>query len=549
LATLRYDGPDGETKHFDLNQTSTVIGRETRAGGNADIEIAGDDVSRTHATILREGDCWFLVDDTSRNHTLVNGIDITGRGRRRLRDGAEIRIRQHRFVFEDPDSANASSIQILSDDDSSDMFPSSSISLERLSQIRDQGDASRRLAALIQISRSLQRTLMLDDVLASTLDELFKILPAADRGCIGTVSENGTIEANWGRYRNHNESQKDVEVSLTIVNRVLSSKEALLLDKETTTLPATDSVYILPLGSVICAPLLDPDGNANGFLQLDTSQSDGFGAKDLELVAAVAVQVSLAINMARLHETSVQQQVLLRDVENARAVQQNFLPQSSPPVPGYEFAHFYEPAKLIGGDYFDFVDLRNGRQAVVLADVGGKGVPAALYMAKLATETRSLLQRFDDATRVISELNRSLKTCFVTFALAVLDPVSHEVTVVNAGHRAPILRRNDGAIQSAGDEIVGLPFSVLEDNEYESATVSLRPGESIVMCSDGFEDALKKSPVERFGIKRIRAAIQSCDGTAADIRDLIVNGVSDFTGDTPQFDDMCLVVFRRETTD
>jgi sigma-B regulation protein RsbU (phosphoserine phosphatase) len=545
LAKLHYRGPNGQFADFELSAERTVIGRKTAVSCKADIQLDGDDVSREHAVIYSDGDQFLIRDDTSRNHTWLGNRDITGQGPQELQHGDRIRIRQHSLTFVDPTSSSASSMQFRRDDGSSDMYPSSAISLGRLTSPGKPSEASRRLSALIQISRSLQDALMLDDVLVNALDGLFEIFPRAERGIIGIREDNGDFVPRWWRCRDPL-GHDHPPVSQTIVQRVAESREATLFDMGLASLPDTESVYRLPLGAVICAPLAAADGEVNGVLQIDAPRSGGFDQADLELVAAVAVQVSLAINMAQLHQSAVQQQVVLRDLSNAREMQQTFLPERPPRVAGYEFASYYEPAQSVGGDYFDFVPLKDGRIAVVLADVGGKGVPAALYMARLATETRTCLERYPEATDVITQLNRRLTTCFVTFSMAVIDPARHTVTIVIAGHRPPTFRHRDGTLIPAGASIVGLPFSATEDAEFDSETLPFEPGDTLVMFSDGFEDALRHDPDERFGIRRLQELIAASDGTAAEAVDAIVSSVHDFTGDTPQFDDMCLVAVRRE---
>lgn len=542
LATLQYTGPLGQAGRFELTAERTVIGR--RGGEDAEIQLEGDDVSRRHACLTRVNNSWFLEDLGSRNHTYLNSENISGRGRRELRHGDRITICQHRFRYRESVPEHVSSVNIRSDSNHSDMFPSSSYALSRASSSHDAHDASMRLSVLVEITRALQNSLSLDEVLAGTLAGIFRIFPAADRGIIGFLESDGTVLPKWWKCRVPG-AEDQLSISQTIVRQAISQKDVLLFDNIIRLMPSADSIHQLPVDSVICAPLIDASGAVFGVLQIDSSRPGGFAERDLELVAAIAVQVSLAIHMARLHETALQQQAIERDMENAREVQRTFLPARPPDVAGYEFASYYEPAQSIGGDYFDFVQLRDGRMAIVLADVGGKGIPAALYMARLASETRACLERYENATDVIRQLNTRLRIRLVTLAMVILTPQTHEITIVNAGHRPPFVRRRSGQLEIGGEDIIGLPFSVLDDTVYEAATLTLNPGDGVVMFSDGLEDGLNSQRGERFGISRVRELIASTASTAQVMVSTLTGAVREFTDGTPQFDDMCIVAFRR----
>jgi phosphoserine phosphatase RsbU/P len=549
VASLTYTGPFHETRRYDLTDDRTVIGRQLMKSVNAshteraDIELDGDEVSRQHAAVFVSDGLWYLEDIGSRNHTFLNKKINVGGTPRLLRDRDRIVICRYCFTFHQDSPDPHSSVNVRIETDDSDLMPASSISVGELFDSEDSSDSSRRLAVLIEMARSLQTATSPEDVLPGALEGLFRVLPAVDRGIIGFVNDDGFVAKSWKCRKP--EVVGRIDVSQTIVRQVVENGQALLFDDYFTPLPPADSIHTLPLSSVICAPLMDPDGKVFGILQVDSARPRDFDAADLELVTAVAIHVSLAIHMARAHVAALQQRALERDVENAREVQWQFLPQTAPEVEGYEFAWFYEAARTIGGDYFDIVKLADGRVAIVLADVEGKGIPAALYMARLATETRACLEWFDDAAEIIGRLNARLQAKFATFAMAILDPMSHNITVVNAGHRPPTICRQDGTLTAAGHDIVEWPFSVSDDIVFQAATLPIARGESVVMFSDGFEDALNKPTEERYGIERINEVIRQADQSANEKESALVRSVRDFTGETPQFDDMCLVVCRR----
>ena len=295
---------------------------------------------------------------------------------------------------------------------------------------------------------------MLDEVLPQVLNSLFKIFVQADRGFIALRDVEGTLVPRWSRAWREDVAET-IRVSRTIVNKVMETHEGILsadvmLDEE---FNKSQSIADFRIRSMMCAPLLDSLGESMGVLQIDTiKQSKRFQQEDLEVLLAVASQAAVAIDNAQLHERALLQRVLDRDLELAREVQHGFLPDTRPDVAGYEFFDFYRPANHVGGDYFDYIYLPDGRLAVIVADVVGKGVAAALLMAKLSGEARFCLASADDAAEAFTMLNDRLCRLhldrFVTAVLLLLDPRTHVVSLTNAGHMAPILRRARGGLRS-----------------------------------------------------------------------------------------------------
>src|SRR5690606_9776650 len=225
------------------------------------------------------------------------------------------------------------------------------------------------------------------------------------------------------------------------------------------------------------------------------------------------------------------------------------LPRSGPDVAGYHFFDYYESARQVGGDYYDYVLLPEGRFAVVVGDVAGKGMSAALLMARLSSDVRFSLASFRDPAKAVTRANKSFAQHdwadrFVTMLVAVIDPATHECTLVNAGHMPPLLRRRDGTIEEVGEEESGLPLGVSDDYEFESCHFQLDPGDSLTMFTDGFSEAMNQDS-ELYGLARLREQVAS---QAVDVEELghhVLNDVRKFVGDHPQSDDMCLVCFGR----
>jgi len=239
------------------------------------------------------------------------------------------------------------------------------------------------------------------------------------------------------------------------------------------------------------------------------------------------------------------------DLKLARRVQHSFLPQRMPEIPGYEFFGHYESAFEIGGDYYDFIPLSGQRMAVLLGDVAGKGVMAALLMAKLSADARFCMLSEPDPAAAITRLNSliyqsGIADQFVTLVAAVLDPASHTVTLVNAGHPSPLLYH--GATRTAeeavGIEMANLPLGVQGGFEYASWEVPLEPGDSILAFTDGVTDAMNVQDLQ-LETTGVYAALhgEACSPRA--LVEQVVNVVKQFSTGRSQHDDIALVGFGR----
>ena len=220
----------------------------------------------------------------------------------------------------------------------------------------------------------------------------------------------------------------------------------------------SQSVADFRIRSMIVAPLLNSEGEPIGAIQIDTiQQKGGFEGKDLEILAGVANQAGIAIENAQLHEQMVQQRLVEQDLELASQVQLAFLPKEAPKIPGYSFFQYYNPAQQIGGDYFDYIELENNRIAIVIADVVGHGVAAAMFMAKLSAEWRFAFATIDDPRLALATLNDRITALgvekFITMAVIILDYVAHKATIVIAGHMPPIMLKTNKSIEEPGADV------------------------------------------------------------------------------------------------
>ena len=352
------------------------------------------------------------------------------------------------------------------------------------SSLRLEVNPHAKLKALMEISRNLGRAVALNDVLPKVLDSLLTIFPQADRGVmVLRDAASGKLIPRALKHRRP-ELVDTVRISRTIVQGVMAGKEAILSADASSDFrfKASESIVDFHIRSVMCAPLITSQGDVTGVIQIDTSdQRNRFSRDDLEVLASVACQAAIAVENAELHETAIRDQKRSRELEVAHDVLRGFLPSPSPRIEGYDFFHFYEPANELGGDYYDYIPLPGRRLAVVVADVSGKGIPASLLMARLSADVRYCLASEPSPAEAVAQLNRVFFSAgwedrFVTLVLAVLDPLRHELTLVDAGHPPAYLQHAGKVIQAVDEANARLPLGVMDDAEYVQVSHPLGPG-------------------------------------------------------------------------
>lgn len=285
-----------------------------------------------------------------------------------------------------------------------------------------------------------------------------------------------------------------------------------------------------------------------GFVLLGEKRSEEpYSREDKELLQTVSQQVAVALDYAQLIEGAAEQAVLKRDLEIATQVQQNLLPASGPPVPGLDYAGLCRPARGVGGDYFDFLQLEGGRLGLALGDISGKGVGAAILMASLQAMLRSQAPlRGDCVDELASAMNRLMSAStdgskFSTFFYGVYDPATGDLTYVNAGHNPPfVLRAAGGGAERLA--ATGMLLGLFPEAAFKKATVSLGPGDLLAIYSDGVSEAFNEAG-EEFGEERLLDLLnQNLGKDARPVCDSVVEAVSRFAGAALQSDDVTLVV-------
>lgn len=280
-----------------------------------------------------------------------------------------------------------------------------------------------------------------------------------------------------------------------------------------------------------------------------------YSAGDRELLMSIAGQLALIIDNARLTERMVVQERLRRELALAAEVQQRLLPSQAPKTSGMEFAGFCEPARGVGGDYYDFIKFDNSQVGVAIADVAGKGMPAALLMSTVQATLRSLTARngsgsvVSDLSSIVSKLNRLLFNStngehYVTFFYAMFDQATQCLTYVNAGHNPPIYLRADSDSEFRQLTSGGLVAGAFEHSAYEQETVQMRSDDLLFLYTDGLTEALNLEG-EEFGTGRMMETLKSIASLSADqIRDVVARRVKEWCAGMSLYDDLTFVVMK-----
>lgn len=548
----------GQTQRYDLQPGETTIGRHPDC--NIVVEVGA--ASRLHAKVVKKGDAFFIEDQGSRNGTFLNGQLINGS--QRLSEGDRVRICEVEIVFHADQAPGFVTGPAMTYDGSSGSFGVTMVDDTEegsaLSKVEFRSGAGGvsiaataevKLAALMKINANLSEALELDDVLPKVLGTLFEIFPQADRGFVVMRDEQGNLIPRWVKTRRPDDETKSIRISRTIIREAMNTGTTILsLDASNDQrFDSSQSIADFSIKSVLCAPLLDNAGQAFGALQIDSTEGRGqFREEDVDLLAGVAGQASIVIRNAQMHERTLKQQEVEQDLRLATDVQQAFLPQIAVEISGYRICSYYQAAQFIGGDYFDYIPLPEGRVGVVAADVVGHGVAAAMFMAKLSAETRFCLAGDTDIAAAIEKLNDRMSMLklerFVTFLLMVLEPGSDEVRIVNAGHMAPLMfHAADQSTSEPGEEASGLPIGIDEGMSYESFSFPMKRGDVAVMYTDGINEAMNAED-ELYSINRIRNCVAKGGGAEA-IMNRIKDDVHKFIAGSGQDDDMCMVVIER----
>jgi sigma-B regulation protein RsbU (phosphoserine phosphatase) len=398
---------------------------------------------------------------------------------------------------------------------------------------------------LLEVAKSVATPLDLDEVIEAIFRALREVV-SYDAAAIYLVNRS-TLALELVReigYPQGSEEAFGLQVGQGIVGWVAKTGEPLIVPDV-----AQDARYVSARPSTrseLAAPLV-VGGRTIGVFNLESDGADTYHEGHLELVSAFAAQAAIAVERARLTRELLERRHLEKELAIARDIQRSFLPKSAPFIPGFDLAGTALAHDQVGGDYYDFIPASETRLGLAIADVSGKGIPAALIMAgfrmSLLAEIRNEFTIRAVLRKVNSLLHESLeRERFVTAFYGVLDIKNRVLIYSNGGHNPPLLRRADGAIEYLTEG--GVALGVLPDSVYADCPVHLGPGDLMVMFTDGISEAESPSG-EQFGQLRIEEIVTRLAARSSqEIVEGLVRAVLDWAGERGPNDDLTLVVLK-----
>jgi phosphoserine phosphatase RsbU/P len=508
-----------------------TIGRRTEA----DLRLAGADISRLHADVTIEGGDYVIRDKESRFGTFVNGERVT---ERKLAHGDQVRLGQ----------TGDSEIVFFIDAEAPSVEKSAVLAATEL----------RQMAALLEGLRALGSGRVLDEVLAMVLDSAIEVT-AAERGFIMLANRERQLEFKLARARGKlTLSGRTFETSRKIPEAVFTTGQQSivedLLDGDFAQLHT--GTVALGIRHVLCTPLrlvryverADQMGadETIGVLYLDSRERGALrSAAAQQALDTLSAEAAIAIENARLYREALDKAKFEQELKVAAGIQQALLPQSARQGAFFSTAAASIACRAVGGDFFDYVDLPSGQFGFIVGDVAGKGSPAALLASAALGMFSAEATYHTSAASLITRLNyglfrRAIESRFLTtfYGMVGNDGV---LTYCNAGHNAPILVSAAGSRRlTTGGTVLGL----FEHAAFEEETVRLEPGDSIIAFSDGVTEALNPDG-EEFGDARLLASIHA-QRTASPqaLIDGVLRDLHAFCADATQTDDVTIVTVR-----
>jgi phosphoserine phosphatase RsbU/P len=407
------------------------------------------------------------------------------------------------------------------------------------------------LATLYEITRSLNSSLDLDEVLNYVMDRVIQVT-GAERGFLMLIDkETGLFNFQVARGIDQRDLENPkFEVSRTIINEVRETGQPLLTDNAQTQYGNQHSIIMMALRSILCVPITHRD-EIIGLVYVDNRMHTGiFNQQHLELITAFASQAGFAIENARLYRIAIEQGRMQRELEMAHNIQRGLLPTEFPVLPGYEVAVYWNSAREVAGDFYDCFLLDNGESmGVVIADVSDKGAPAALFMAVARSLIRGNARAAPSAEETLRQANELIINDAASSGMFVTVYYSQfrkegVVECVNAGHNLPLLwRARDDSMEWLPRG--GMPLGWFENLPLRTLEYQLEPGDTLIYYTDGLTEA-ENIHGEPYTENRLSTVVmqQARRSTARELIAFIESSVNEFIGAAPPFDDRTIVVVR-----
>lgn len=539
---------DGQSFPYELKKFPARMGRHP----DCDVQVDSNMVSRFHAQIVQIENRIMLEDLNSGNGSFLNGKQLEKNQPYPLRNNDRIKLGPIKFRFED-DEENGSSISAVpgvdvSDGSTSTIMGTASAKGFGVFEVRPE----EKLKGILKINQSLAGLVELSNIAPRILDTLFEIFPQADRGTILMKEGSAKRFIPCAQKRRQEGDDESVRLSKTILERVLSDRAGILSADAAndSRFSASESISSLTIHSMMCVPLLNMEGEPFGIINLDTQNPmKRFTDEDLELLLAVANQAAHSYENVRLLQSHLDKQKQDKEMRIASQVQRALLPDSLPAVTGYRFYASYDAAQAVGGDYFDCFMIGEDKVCISFGDVAGKGVPGALIMSRMSSVVQNTMSFTDDVALAIQRINSHMchnmvEGRFVTYILGVIDLKTNRITLANAGHMSPLIRKPDGSVEEFDDSTIGIPVGIMDGYPYEVVERDIEAGEMFVLITDGVDEAMDPDG-GLYTKERVRDFVRDGSPDPEELGRALLTDVRRHANGRAQNDDITIMTFGR----
>uniref|UniRef100_Q021I4 Serine phosphatase n=1 Tax=Solibacter usitatus (strain Ellin6076) TaxID=234267 RepID=Q021I4_SOLUE len=534
--------PDGQMKTVPLTGGRLSIGRSS-AAELCFPEDAG--LSRQHFAFEPEGEDWTVQDLGSKNGTFVNNIPL--KARLILKPGDRVTA-GHLVIVYSPDAVDPAAGVVVFEGETSSPTTSTvvtslegALSNQTMAIERGGPKASAPMQALIRAGLELSENRPLNELFPVILDLSIQAVNA-QRGVLMILDGDQLIpRAHKG---------DGFRISTAVRDKVLKERSSILVrDAQLDdAFKGRMSIVEQKVHTMMAAPLQNKD-RIIGLIYLDSPFIlREFTKDDLNLLTVMANIAAARIENARLAEVEQAERIMARDLSQAGVIQSGMLPDKAPDVPGADLAGFNMACRTVGGDYYDFFKYPDGRVALALGDVSGKGMPASLIMMQLHARVQVLAEDPGNLAQFMTRINKA--TCakcpsnrFITFFFSVLNAATGELAYANAGHNPPILVRANGDAEmlEGGGPVLG----ILPIAPYSEMHAHLDRGDMIAIYSDGVTEA-NNVAYDEFDEERLIEVLKANRHEPADvIVQAVIKAVTDFAAGAPQADDITLLIAKR----
>ncbi len=421
---------------------------------------------------------------------------------------------------------------------------------QQTENIRQYKEKINRLETVYQVTSLLNSELNLKKLLDTIMKISKKVMGADACSLLLIDEEHGDLifQVALSGVGSKLKTMRRLKIGEGIAGAVAETGEPILIT-DAYEHPKFDKAYDqktgFRTGSILCAPIKTKE-HLIGVCQVIHNRAKGnvFNSGDLALFKLFCDSAGLAIQNARMHQVMLDQQRQKRDMEFATSVQESFLPQSLPTHSRFEFAANSLSALNVGGDYYDFIPFSNETLGILLGDVSGKGVPAALQMAKLMSDFRYISQRISEPKDLLYEVNnaaceRFKMGMFTTATYILLDLKHNRMTVSNAGHLSMLFQKNFGKVTEIG-QASGAPLGILPNTRYEQEEVFLDSGDRALLYTDGVTESQNHRGAQ-LGLNKLMRLMAKDKCRPEQFLKNLNKDIKKFTGQTPQFDDTTLL--------